>query len=522
MNSLSFKAWVTWPRLVCLVVTCVILYFIFHKIGSTAFLAALQQTRVSWFVLGFVAYGLAIWLGSLRWHLALRLTDRAIHLSASSRLFLIGHFFYVVLFGAAGGDLAKSAVYARYFRFGIPEVIAAAPLDRIYGLGGNLLLAGLVAALTFFNGGFEEIANLKWHRPGLWFLGVVILFVLLGVGLIFWRPTGESSWARTIRALRSGGGRLILKPHAALPGIVVALLSITALTAVIALNLRAVSHTPLPWARLVWTFSAITILSSVPFTVAGAGVREIAALTFLGLYGVPAGECVAAALLTLLQKVAWGGVGAMVLWWEEALRAKRAGQPVPSTISVVIPTFDDAAVLPETVRRAKALPEVREVIVVDGNSHDGTRSVAEELGCRVFSHAAEHGERLRYGAAQATGDVVMLLHAGTYLPPRAGHAALNCLRDETVVAGGFWKKSLRKAVFLSGSLWKCAIRLLVGRRIAGDQALFIRRQTLEQIGGVPTGHVTEHLELCRRLRKAGRLALADLTLAGGRQRAAVQ
>src|SRR5206468_8820538 len=133
---------------------------------------AIKQTQISWFLLGFAAYGLAIWLGSLRWHLALRLTDRAIHLSASTRLFLIGHFFYVVLFGAAGGDLAKSAVYARYYKFGLPEVIAAAPLDRLYGLGANLLLAGLVAAVTALNGGFEEIAELKWHRPGLWFLGV--------------------------------------------------------------------------------------------------------------------------------------------------------------------------------------------------------------------------------------------------------------------------------------------------------------------------------------------------------------
>src|SRR5260221_4607362 len=139
MSLLSGKKWFTWPRLVCLVVTLLILFFIFHKIGSPAFIAALKQTRLSWFLLGFLAYGIAIWVGSLRWHLALRLTDRAIHLSASSRLFFIGHFFYVVLFGAAGGDLAKSAVYARYYRFGIPEVVAAAPLDRVFGFGGNIL-----------------------------------------------------------------------------------------------------------------------------------------------------------------------------------------------------------------------------------------------------------------------------------------------------------------------------------------------------------------------------------------------
>src|SRR6266581_842085 len=103
MNLLFGKRWFTWPRLACLAVTGLILFFILRQVGSRTLWAALQQMQPGWFLLGFGAYGLAIWLGSLRWHLALRLTDRAIHLSASSRLFLIGHFFYVVLFGAAGG-----------------------------------------------------------------------------------------------------------------------------------------------------------------------------------------------------------------------------------------------------------------------------------------------------------------------------------------------------------------------------------------------------------------------------------
>ena len=145
MNLLAGKRWFTWPRLACLAVTGIILFLIFRQVGSASFLKALSQTRPVWVVLALLAYGLAIWLASLRWHLALRLTDRAIHLSASSRLFLIGHFFYVVLFGAAGGDLAKSVAYARYYRFRIPEVVAAAPLDRALGLGGNIILARLLS-----------------------------------------------------------------------------------------------------------------------------------------------------------------------------------------------------------------------------------------------------------------------------------------------------------------------------------------------------------------------------------------
>lgn len=119
---------------------------------------------------------------------------------------------------------------------------------------------------------------------------------------------------------------------------------------------------------------------------------------------------------------------------------------------------------------------------------------------------------MRLGAAQAVGDVVLLLHADTTIPPEAGQAALNCLRDASVVAGGFWKVFRKTTFLLLGSRWKCAVRLMLGRRIAGDQALFIRREILEQIGGVPNMPLMEEFELCRKLRQTGRLALADATI----------
>ncbi len=512
MKLLWIRGWFTWPRLACLVVTGVILWLVFRQIELNALLTALRQTRIIWVVLGFVAYGLAIWLASLRWHLALRLMDRAIHLSASNRMFLIGHFFYVVLFGAAGGDLAKSIVYARFYQFRVPEVLAAAPLDRVLGTGGNIVLAVIVVALALWNRGFANIETLHLSRPGLWSLAGVVALVLAVGGIVFWRPKGESFVAQTVRALRFGARRLFLTPNVAAPGVLFAFLSITALSSVFALSLRAVSQTPLFWPKLLWTFPVITLISSLPLTFAGAGLREAAALAFLGFYGVPPGECVAASLLTLVLKLAWGLIGAGVLWREQSLRGGRSPQPLPQTISVVIPTHNHTEVLPETVRRARANAEVFEVIVVDGGSTDGSREMAKRIGCRVFTSAPGWGEQMRSGAQQASGDVVLLLPADAWLPPGAGRAALNCLRDETVVAGGFWRVSKSSPLLLLGSRAKCALHLLLGRYIPGEQGIFVRRQTFDQIGGVPGKPVMEDVELGRQLRKVGRLALAEATV----------
>lgn len=507
------KKWFTWTRLAGLVVTVAMLLLVFRQIGSTAFLEALKQTQPVWVLAGLAAYGLAIWLASLRWHLALRLTDRAIHLTASSRLFLIGHFFYVVLFGAAGGDLAKSVAYGRYYRFRIPEVIAAAPLDRVLGVGGNLILGAIVGAIAVGSGGFEGIGSLNLHYPGIGSLSAMLAAVLAVAAVLFlWRPQGENFWAQTLRALRSGVARLFVTPSVAIPGTLFAFLSIATLSAVFAFNLRAVSQTALPWPRLLWTFPVITLISSIPITFAGTGLREAAALLFLGFYGVPPGECVAAALLTLGEKLAWGMIGAAVLWKEESLRERHGGGHLPRSVSIVIPTLNEADALPETIRCARANPEVIELIVVDGGSCDKTCQIAEEAGCRVFTTGPSRGGQMRLGASKATGDVVMLLYAGAWLPPHAAHAVLNCLRDDTVVGGGFWKRFHHTPLLLLGSRSKCALRLLLGRRIAGDQAMFVRRQILEQIGGIPDQPLMEDFELCRRLRKTGRLALADATI----------
>ena len=512
MHLLFRRKWFSWPRLACLLVTALLLVVIFRQIDPAAVWASLRRLSPPWFGVAFAAYGAALGLAGVRSHFGLRLTDQAIHLSASCRSFMIGHFFFVALFGAVGGDVAKSAVYARWYGFAFPEVLAAASVDRILGLGGTLILAGMVLLISGANHGFAHWQSLDFHPATLPGRLVLILILALAFAAFLGRQKWRSSWSQAWRAFRTGVTRLFSSPSLAVPGFLFALLSQLALSAVFALNLQAVTTTPLPWGQIAWTIPVITLLSCLPFTVAGAGAREAAAIAFLSLYGISTGDAVAASLMTLLQKLTWGFIGAVVLWREESRVARFKKVPPLQTISIVIPALNEADHLAATISSARAIPEVKEIIVVDGGSRDATRAVAEQLGCRVFGSEPSRGRQMRLGASHAFGDVVLLLHADTWLPPNAGRVALNCFRDPTVVAGGFWKVFRNTPWLLLGSRWKCAVRLFLGRRIAGDQALFIRREVLEQVGGVPDMHLMEEFELCRRLRQVGRLALADATL----------
>jgi hypothetical protein len=89
-----------------------------------------------------------------------------------------------------------------------------------------------------------------------------------------------------------------------------------AINAVLALNLQAVSHTPVPWVHVVWAFPLITAISGLPITMAGIGARDGAAIALLGWCGIPAADAEAMSMLTLCVSALWGLLGGLVLWRE--------------------------------------------------------------------------------------------------------------------------------------------------------------------------------------------------------------
>lgn len=182
-------------------------------------------------------------------------------------------------------------------------------------------------------------------------------------------------------------------------------------------------------------------------------------------------------------------------------------------ISVVLPTLNEAAELPESLRRLRLVPEVKEVILADGGSRDDTVKLAEASGCVVVNCSPGRGRQLRAGAELATGEVILFLHADTWVPPEAGQTLLTCLDQPSVVAGGFYKVFRDPPSWLvRGSRFKCWWRLLVARRVMADQGIFIQREMLARIGGMPDVPLMEEFELCKRLRPLGRIVLADATV----------
>jgi glycosyltransferase involved in cell wall biosynthesis len=91
-------------------------------------------------------------------------------------------------------------------------------------------------------------------------------------------------------------------------------------------------------------------------------------------------------------------------------------------VSVVIPAYNAGAHLEKLLAslEAQTYPRERlELIVVDDDSSDDTRGVAERHGARVLRNGARHIERGKaIGLAAATHDLVLFLDADNYLTRR--------------------------------------------------------------------------------------------------------
>ncbi len=86
-------------------------------------------------------------------------------------------------------------------------------------------------------------------------------------------------------------------------------------------------------------------------------------------------------------------------------------------VSVVIPTLNEAGNIREALNIIdKKLAYPKEIIVVDGNSTDGTLEIVKDSNCRLIIEPRRgYGLALRTGIAHAKGDVVVMVDGdGTY------------------------------------------------------------------------------------------------------------
>lgn len=182
-------------------------------------------------------------------------------------------------------------------------------------------------------------------------------------------------------------------------------------------------------------------------------------------------------------------------------------------LSIVMPVLNEAGDI------AGALAGLRargvEVVVIDGGSQDRTAELAQPLADRVLSAPRGRAAQMNAGAAVATGDALLFLHADTRLPENADRLVLDGLtrhpwgRFDVAFDQGGWLRLVAAMMNLRSRLTGIA---------TGDQAMFMTRAAYDAAGGFPAIALMEDIAMSARLKRLGRpLCLSARVTTSGRR-----
>ncbi len=172
-------------------------------------------------------------------------------------------------------------------------------------------------------------------------------------------------------------------------------------------------------------------------------------------------------------------------------------------LSVVIPVRNEAGNIQACAfpwQAPRGQGEV-EVIVVDGDSVDGTADLAMPLADRVLATASGRARQMNAGAAVARGRWLLFLHADTLMALPAIRELLGVLSSVAPPWGRFDVRldSDRPLLRLIAAMMN--LRSRCTGIATGDQAIFVRRDLFLNVGGFADIPLMEDIALSRRLKK---------------------
>lgn len=181
-------------------------------------------------------------------------------------------------------------------------------------------------------------------------------------------------------------------------------------------------------------------------------------------------------------------------------------------LSVVVPALNEAEGLGAVLDFVKKeLICGDELIVVDGQSRDSTAALAARWADRVLSVSPGRAVQMHAGAMAASGDVLLFLHADTFLP-QGWRGRLAAVWDGprppalTAFRLGFDAPGFHYRLMETLSIWRTRLTGVA----QGDQAVAVSARRYREAGGFPAEPLMEEYELRRRLR--GPLILLPLAV----------
>ncbi len=171
-----------------------------------------------------------------------------------------------------------------------------------------------------------------------------------------------------------------------------------------------------------------------------------------------------------------------------------------TSFSIIIPALNEAASIQGCLLALQPLRDHAEIIVVDGGSRDNTIELATPYADKILSSEQGRARQMNQGAKQATGDILLFLHADTELPEHALSLITQQLTPEK--PWGRFDIQLRgESVMFTIIAFMMNWRSRLTGIATGDQVLFVSRATFNAVGGYPDISLMEDIALSSALKK---------------------
>lgn len=174
--------------------------------------------------------------------------------------------------------------------------------------------------------------------------------------------------------------------------------------------------------------------------------------------------------------------------------------------SIVIPVLNEGDRINALIEHLhnQGFESSYEIIVVDGDPQGGTVKAIQSEDVVTITTEKGRGRQMNAGAAMSSGDILIFLHVDTILPDGALNKISRALDKQDYVGGAFDLKIDSDRLFLKYISVRASLRSRWNRIPYGDQAIFMRKQYFDRIGGFKDIPLMEDVDLMRRIKKDGR------------------
>lgn len=296
-----------WKFILQAAVTVGLLAWLLGRMDWQVVLNHLFAVDPAWFALAVGVYLCNLLISAMRWRLILQGLQRHAAFSFLWRLNLVGAFFNQVLPGAVSGDAVR-AYYTRPHSGGFTVALAVVLAERLLGLAA--LFALVLLAYLAYGEALPAQPHLAWV--------LLLLFAgYLGGMLILLSPRLDP-WVRRLGAV---GGKIqrmqqafrqICRPSLGLLWVLLLSLLVQLLSVALFWSVGRALGLHLDVLALWMVWPLVTLLTVIPISLAGWGLREGLLVFYLAGLGLAADQALVLSMLTGLAVLLAGLPGGLV------------------------------------------------------------------------------------------------------------------------------------------------------------------------------------------------------------------